>query len=338
MRPASLATAGFALLLLIWLLAPPPLPPPPLAEWQRICRHAPAPLASPLLHRGKGSGAPSLAVGAAAAPGGGGDSPAAAFSRIYGSALWGADGGGSGFGSTRAATATLRAQLEMLVHRHRVVRVLDAPCGSAHWWPPLLARIRESVPCFEYVGVDVVASVVAANAERMGGPRTGFGAVDLSARPAAGAALAALGPFDLALCRDALQHLPLELAVNALEALAAAAPRLVALGSYLEHAGDNEDIATGEYYQINVLKEPFSLERARVVDALDEASPRKTERKWLLLFEGAYLRSLDFDAMRERAREMKRRGRKAAAHAPAGGVVIPAGESLPRAARRPLTA
>ena len=313
LRPSTLAPLFFALLLLFWLLPPPP-PPPPLAEWRRICAHAPPPPASPLLHRGAGSGKPALAVGGGA----GGDSPAATFSRIYGSSLWGADGGGSGFGSTRAATATLRAQLEMLVHRHRVVRLLDAPCGSAHWWPPLLARLRESVPCFEYVGVDVVASVVAANAERMGGPRTAFGAVDLSARPAAGAALASLGRFDLALCRDALQHLPLELAVNALEALAAAAPRLVALGSYLEHEGANEDIATGEYYQINLLKEPFSLDEARVVDALDEASPRKTERKWLLLFEGDYLRSLDFDAMRERARGVQRegRGRKAAPAAP----------------------
>jgi hypothetical protein len=61
-----------------------------------------------------------------------------------------------------------------------------------------------------------------------------------------------------------------------------------------------------------VLKEPFSLERARVVDALDEASPRKTERKWLLLFEGAYLRSLEgqvlamaleIDALRELLQE-----------------------------------
>lgn len=300
LRPTIVAPLCFTVFFLFWLLPPPP-PPPPLVEWQRICRHAPPPAASPLLHRGAGSAAQASVVAK-----GGGDTPASAFSRIYGSALWGADGGGSGFGSTRAATATLRAQLEMLVHRHRVVRLLDAPCGSAHWWPPLLERIRASVPCFEYVGVDVVASVVAANAERLGGPRTAFATVDLSAAPAAGAALASLGFFDLALCRDALQHLPLQLAVNALEALAAAAPRLVALGSYLEHEGGNTDIATGEYYQINLLKEPFNLDKSRVVDALDEASPRKTERKWLLLFEGAYLRSLDFDAMRERARAMKR--------------------------------
>jgi hypothetical protein len=328
-RPAFLASAGFALLFLFWLLPPPPPPPPPFEEWARVCAHAPPPLSSPLLVRGSGGGgAPALAAGESR-----GDSPAATFSRIYGSALWGADGGGSGFGSTRAATATLRAQLEMLVHRHRVVRLLDAPCGSAHWWPPLLARIRATVPCFEYVGVDVVASVVAANAGRMGDPRTAFGAVDLSARPAAGAALASLGRFDLALCRDALQHLPLELAVNALEALAAAAPRLVALGSYIEHGGDNEDIATGEYYQINVLKEPFNLDPARVVDALDEASPRKTERKWLLVFEGAYLQALDFGAMRERAGRMRAAGTtKRASPPPATGA---AGRAPGRAQRAP---
>jgi hypothetical protein len=57
-------------------------------------------------------------------------------------------------------TMATRMLMEILVYRHRVVRLLDAPCGAAFWWPPLLERIRRFVPCFEYHGVDVVESVI----------------------------------------------------------------------------------------------------------------------------------------------------------------------------------
>ena len=228
-----------------------------------------------------------------------------AFTRIYSRSEWGRDGGGSGAGSTLSHTATTRVVLEMLIHRHNVMRLLDAPCGSAHWWPPLLERLSWFRPGFQYVGVDVVESVIEENrrkyAESFPPPAVTFFAADL-----AQAALPADQRFDLSLCRDALQHLPLEMAIDVIANIARARPRFAAFGSYVldnpnEQSGGNADIRVGEYYLINLLLPPFSMNGT--VDVLSEESPNKRERKHLLLYSADYLASLDFAAMKERARQ-----------------------------------
>ena len=256
---------------------------------------------------GRSAGAVAAAAGAASGASArpAGDTPSSVFSRIYSTLRWSADGGGSGSGSTMSSTATLRAFLEMLVYRHHIVHVLDAPCGSSHWWPELLARVRRQVPCFTYSGVDVVASVVSASqAAYAGDPLTSFQVADLAAPGVgaglrAGASASASGPFDLALCRDALQHLPMALAVGVLQNLGASGARLIALGSYLEERA-NHEIALGDYYKINLLLPPFLLNASHAVDVLNEASRSKEERKYMLLFTGEYIASLDFEAMQQR--------------------------------------
>jgi hypothetical protein len=264
--------------------------------------------------------APALRAGAPSAAAGPLGAPAAVFSGIYASRAWGADGEGSGFGSTLKATAGLRLALEMLVHRHGVLHMVDAPCGSAHWVPPLLARVRRFAPCFSYAGVDVVASVVAENVAKVAGDaRARFAVADLSA-PDAELPRGA----DLLLCRDALQHLPFANAIGVLEAIARARPRLVAIGSYVTSAEANADIAVGEYYRINVLAAPFNL--TAPLDEIDELSPKGSDRKFLLLFTGEYIASLDFAAMRERA---------AAARAAAPFIVVKDGVAVARA-KRPI--
>jgi len=228
------------------------------------------------------------------------------FSRIYEAKEWSEDGGGSGSGSTMGATATARALLEMLVHRHRITSMLDAPCGSSYWLPPLLSRLRKTVPCFQYHGVDVVDSVVeASKAKYAQDALTTFQRMDLSV-PGAGLALSRLhkAGFDLVLCRDALQHLPMLLAVGVLENLAATGAKLVAVGSYLAPRENlNRDISIGDYYLINLLKEPFNLSEAEAVDVLNEESRNKSERKYLLLWTVEYLRGVDFGEMRRRVQK-----------------------------------
>jgi hypothetical protein len=228
-----------------------------------------------------------------------------AFSTIYRAQLWGADGEGSGTGSTLRATAGTRALVELLVWRHRVTRLLDAPCGSSHWWPPLLRRLRSAIPCFTYRGLDVVASVIVANAARYAGdPAVSFDVADLSAVPLP------RGAHDMILCRDALQHIPLLDAIDVLQNFARAAPRILAVGSYLGEAGagngkagsvHNREILVGEYFLVNLMLAPFNM--TSPMDILDENTPVKDERerKSLLVYSGEYLATLDFDAMRDDA-------------------------------------
>jgi hypothetical protein len=161
------------------------------------------------------------------------------FKKIYEQSEWGEDGQGSGMGSSLEQTNTLRVILEMVIYRFAATSFLDTPCGSAFWWKELLPHIRENIPCFRYHGVDVAPlAIERAKALHSGDMFTTFTLGDVSRVPLP------VG-VDLALCRDALQHLPMSEAVRLLRNLAAARPKHVLLGSYSsEHA--NVKINVGE--------------------------------------------------------------------------------------------
>lgn len=148
------------------------------------------------------------------------------FKTIYELSEWGEEGQGSGMGSSLEQTNTLRIILEMVIYRFAVTSFLDSPCGSAFWWKELLPRIRENIPCFRYHGVDVAPlAIERAQVLHAGDDLTSFTLGDVSRVPLP-------VNVDLALCRDALQHLPMIEAVRLLKNLAASKPKHVLLGSY----------------------------------------------------------------------------------------------------------
>ncbi len=59
----------------------------------------------------------------------------------------------------------------------------------------------------------------------------------------------------------------------------------------------------GEYYPINLLMPPFNLDAGKLVDVLSEGQEDGIARKYLLVFSGEYLATVDFDAMLARAQE-----------------------------------
>lgn len=109
-------------------------------------------------------------------------SAGAVFGQVYSTLAWGDEGGGSGPGSGLQYTSGTRLILELLIHRYAVQRLLDAPCGSAFWWPPLLHHVRSRNPCFIYHGVDVVPSLISRNRVKFerDGSLTQFHVADLS--------------------------------------------------------------------------------------------------------------------------------------------------------------
>jgi SAM-dependent methyltransferase len=155
-----------------------------------------------------------------------GNKVAERFKTIYELIEWDEEGKGSGMGSSLEQTNTLRIILEMVIYKFAATSFLDAPCGSAFWWKDLLFRIRENIPCFRYYGVDVAPlAVERAKDLHAGDNMTSFTLGDVSRVPLP------VG-VDLALCRDALQHLPMIDAVRLLRNLASAKPKHVLLGSY----------------------------------------------------------------------------------------------------------
>ena len=154
-RPARLALSLLGALALIWLMTAAAAPSG--SGGLSSSRRWHADVALPALGAeicAAASGGAGGATAAAASASAKRPHLATAFSTIYKGLLWGAEGEGSGAGSTLRATSGTRALVEMLVWRHRVTRLLDAPCGTSHWWPPLLRRIRSAMPCFDYTGLE----------------------------------------------------------------------------------------------------------------------------------------------------------------------------------------
>lgn len=166
------------------------------------------------------------------------------FSGIHRENAWAGDESISGPGSSREATATVRRELPALLGELGMRTLLDAPCGDFHW----LAEV--DLPVERYLGVDVVAAVIAANRERYGSERRAFAHLDLLRDP--------LPPADLILCRDCLVHFSFRDIERALAAFrrSGAAYLLTTTFPRLE---TNRDIVTGEWRPLNLEISPFRL-------------------------------------------------------------------------------
>ena len=217
------------------------------------------------------------------------------FEDIYDSHLWSTDNGGSGPGSGLAVTQYAASCIRTVVNKFEINFLADIPCGGMHWMPFLLRDLRDDIHNFTFVGIDIVPSVIESNQARFANESwMQFEAVDFTR---------ALVPAEVQriLWRDALQHLPLDKVVDALEAFSKSNARFLMVGSYVGSDGQNKIIEAGDYYSINLTLDPFLLtgyqhlyheHTHEFVDEID---------KHLLLFPITYLRSLNFEAMRSRA-------------------------------------
>ena len=175
------------------------------------------------------------------------------FEDIYDSRLWSIDNGGSGTGSGLAVTQYAMSCIRTVVNKFEISSMADVPCGGMHWQPSLLRDVKEDVRDFSFRGIDIVPSVIEANQARfVNKPWMHFEVLDFTrAHISAG--------IELILCRDALQHLPLGKAIDALELFSQSKARFLLVGSYLGSDGNNKLIEVGDYYSIDLTADPFSL-------------------------------------------------------------------------------
>jgi SAM-dependent methyltransferase len=172
-------------------------------------------------------------------------SRAAVFGRIYRTNAWNGRESRSGPGSGREPTREPSRWLLGLIQDHSVRAVLDIGCGDGFWMPDLPG----------YLGVDVAQEAVD-RAKRLH-PGRAFQVWDacLSLPP---------GDWDLVLCRDVLQHLPLADGQALLENVRRSRARLLVASTYdspSERHGDplNVDIRPGDCYSPDLTRKPFSL-------------------------------------------------------------------------------
>lgn len=172
---------------------------------------------------------------------------AARFATIYRTGVWQCGDSAapsSGLGSTLEVTEPLRQALPALVRELDVRTLLDIGCGDFTW-------MREVELGCDYVGIDIVESVIEANRSAFGGPTRRFARID---------AVEGLGDLraDLVLCREVLFHLSFADAKSLLRnALATGCSYLLLTSDALTEF--NSDIESGDFRVINLRRRPFSF-------------------------------------------------------------------------------
>jgi len=224
------------------------------------------------------------------------------FSLIYNRSHWGTSGGGSGEGSDIQAASGARSIIEnVLTSINNISSFADIGVGSFIWLPSILDKVdnqrkKEGLDSIHFIGVDVVKTLIDTHIEtyKASRPHWSFRFGDA----------ASFDNFetipknmDVILCRDALQHLPLMLVVQALENMLTSGARYLLLGSY-NVFGPNCDMSQPGFFSwIALNKFPLLLPEPQLT--FEEGF----ESKRMLLYKCDILKKqLNFTLMRERVR------------------------------------
>jgi 2-polyprenyl-3-methyl-5-hydroxy-6-metoxy-1,4-benzoquinol methylase len=200
-----------------------------------------------------------------------------AFSKIYDSAYWGAEHL-SGMGSTVEATAPVRAVIERVVKEFGIRSVTDVACGDMAWMPIALDRLRDGGYPVDFTGCDIVPSLIEQHSARF--PELRFQQLDFVSEPIPSA--------DLIICREALQHLPVEDILGALENFSASGARFLLTTIHLRRYGIRNHLSMkiGRCRDRNLMLPPFDLPNPVVIYPDTDEQRDKFIGLWALPFAG----------------------------------------------------
>ena len=178
------------------------------------------------------------------------------FDEIYKKNLWGFKGGGSGPGSELGDIWPTVILLSRFISENHISHVVDLSCGAMNWWPTALALSGHDV---RFTGLDVSKKVISRNRKRL----ASFSNMEFRA---ANALTAEIPSCDLLVCRETLNHLPIDDARTIIGRMAQAPARFFALSqnryikTNLTDGGREVKIGTSfKYTDWNLALEPFNL-------------------------------------------------------------------------------
>ena len=166
------------------------------------------------------------------------------FARIYQTNLWSDTESRSGAGSSLDATASLRVALPPLLRGLNARRLLDVPCGDFNWMSQV------DLSGIDYIGGDIVESIIEANRERYESSGRRFMRVDLTSGP--------LPDADVILCRDCLVHFSFDNIIAAFRTIKASGAQYLLTTTFLDRQV-NKDIVDGDWRPLNLVQPPFLL-------------------------------------------------------------------------------
>jgi hypothetical protein len=167
------------------------------------------------------------------------------FSRIFNENAWNSQESRSGAGSEKRNTVRARKLIAHAILTFKPRFFLDVPCGDCNWQPDI-----DELLSLHYTGVDIVPQLIAANSRKYK-DWTNMRFVNLDV---------VLDPIppgqDMILCRDMLQHLPLDDGLHVLQNIEDSGAKF--LITNIQTAGEsNYNIKPGGFYPINPLLPPF---------------------------------------------------------------------------------
>ena len=174
------------------------------------------------------------------------------FAEIYRRRGWGNGESVSGPGSTLARAAAFKEDLVLLLNGIKTKSLLDAGCGDFNWMKEVRLNLAR------YVGVDVVAELVAENQRLYGSGSRIFLNLDMTKD--------SLPRVDVILCRDSLVHLSFKDIFATLANFKKSGSTYLLATTFTRFAESN-DIPTGAWRQLNMQLPPFTFpEPVRLID------------------------------------------------------------------------
>lgn len=170
-----------------------------------------------------------------------GKTPEAIFTEIFEGNKWRGEGSVSGPGSDLNGTDAIRSELPNICEELDISTILDIPCGDFHWMRHV------DLEGIDYTGADIVAELIQEN-RKFKGPGIRFSKINLIEDE--------LPTADLVLCRDCLVHLSLRDATLALSNICRSKSKYLLTTTFTARRR-NRDIATGQWYPINLELPPF---------------------------------------------------------------------------------
>jgi SAM-dependent methyltransferase len=188
-----------------------------------------------------------------------------AFSYIYENGVWGCDENGqgtSGGGSDPKNAASYLAFLQQFLADHQITSVVDLGCGDF--------RVGNSI-CWDginYVGIEVVESVVRRNIENFQASNISFLLADGANYP--------LPAADLLICKDVLQHLPFADIYQIVRQFRQFKYCLIINDvNPITLTCKNKDINRGGYRQLDLTRKPFRLSGGKIFQYVSESHTKQ---------------------------------------------------------------
>jgi hypothetical protein len=185
------------------------------------------------------------------------------FTLIFKFNYWLSADSKSGTGSTIESTANTRKNLDSIIKKYNIQKILDVPCGDFFWMRDFLKGQN-----IIYQGGDVVEELVLELKKNHENDNKFFSNIDITKDR--------LPSSDLLLCRDCFIHFSNEDIIKTLINFSKSDINYFLVTHTINDTlKKNEDIYTGEYRFIDLFSEPFNLDKKTLTSFQDDPMNRQ---------------------------------------------------------------